>query len=151
MKDQPVGKGLFLAGSGILLAAGDRRELRGCARDSEFFLCRDDSDTAFGGHRGRLCKDADRFYEEKAPPDRIPRAMVTVATVDKKGAVMHTSCGPDRSRDGNRDLHLRHAIPRPRGGRHVREGLEPGSSSPRRRNKLTWGSLIDGLETERPV
>ena len=76
---------------------------------------------------GDVCDEVDRFYAEKAPPDVCPEAVVTVATVDKKGVVIRKpqegEAGPEsglrRSRqarkeeDGNRDLHLCHSTLRP--------------------------------------
>ena len=41
---------------------------------------------------GDLCDEAHRFYEEKAPPEVSPEALVTVATIDKKGIVIRKSC-----------------------------------------------------------
>jgi hypothetical protein len=37
---------------------------------------------------GDVVDEVDRFYERKAPPDIDPEAVVTVATVDKKGVVI---------------------------------------------------------------
>lgn len=56
---------------------------------------------------GDLCDEVDRFYQEQAPPEVCPEAVLTVATVDKKGVVIrkpHTgqaslepvSADPDR-------------------------------------------------------
>ncbi|MBI5252174.1 MAG: hypothetical protein HY912_21985, partial [Desulfomonile tiedjei] len=42
---------------------------------------------------GDVCNEVDRFYEEKAPTEVSSRAVVTVATVDKKGVVIRKPHG----------------------------------------------------------
>ena len=76
---------------------------------------------------GDLCDEVDRFYEEKAPPDVCPQAVVTVATVDKKGIVIRKpntdeagsevssrqSRQAGKEEDGHRDLNLCDAASHP--------------------------------------
>ena len=44
---------------------------------------------------GDVCDEVDRFYEEKTPPEVCPEAVVTVATVDKKGIVIRKPHGDE--------------------------------------------------------
>ena len=111
---------------------------------------------------GDLCDEAHRFYEEKAPPEVSPEALVTVATVDKKGVVIRKSCAdqgdprapaPNPDKPGKKKMATvisTYVTPR-----HVRspedllkEMSNQGSpdSRPKPQNKLTWGSLTDGPE-----
>jgi hypothetical protein len=109
---------------------------------------------------GDMCDEANRFYEEKAPPHVCPEAVVTVATVDKKGVVIR------KPHEGGAGLQTASADPDKPGkkkmatvistyvtSRHVRavadilkEVSDQGSSDskPKPQNKLTWGSLTDG-------
>jgi len=112
---------------------------------------------------GDLCDEVDRFYEEKAPPDGCPEAVVTVATVDKKGVVIRKpntgEAGPESAlanpdKPGKKKMATvisTYVTPR-----HVRtpddilrEVSDEGSSQsrPKPQNKITWGSLTDGPET----
>jgi hypothetical protein len=111
---------------------------------------------------GDVCDEVDRFYEEKVPPEVCPEAVVTVATVDKKGVVIrkpHTgqanaepvSADPDKP--GKKKMAT--VISTYVAPRHirtvddiVREVSDNGSpdSKPKPQNKLTWGSLTDRPE-----
>jgi hypothetical protein len=111
---------------------------------------------------GDLCDEVDRFYEEKAPPMVSPEAVVTVATVDKKGIVMRKShrnkSGPSAhstnpDKPGRKKMAT--AISTYASPRHVRSvddivrevrHDENSQSKPKPQNKLTLGSLIDGPE-----
>jgi hypothetical protein len=112
---------------------------------------------------GDLCDEAGRFYEEKEPPDACPHAVVTVATVDKKGVVIRKpntgETGPEPApanpdKPGKKKMAT--VISSYVTQRHVRtpddivrevsdEGISP--SRPKPQNKITWGSLTDGPET----
>lgn len=111
---------------------------------------------------GDMCDEVDQFYEEKAPPHVCPEAVVTVATVDKKGVVIRKphegeaglqTASADPDKPGKKKMatvisayttrrHLRTADD------IVQEATEqrgPGSK-PRPENKQLWGSLTDGPE-----
>ena len=112
---------------------------------------------------GDLCDEVDRFYEEKAPPDGCPEAVVTVATVDKKGVVIRKPNTGEAGRESalaNPDKpgkkKMATVISTYVTPRHVRtpddilrEVSDEGSSQsrPKPQNKITWGSLTDGPET----
>jgi len=111
---------------------------------------------------GDVVDDVDRFYEKKAPPDICPEAVVTVATVDKKGIVIRKPqggetgpeappCNPDKP--GKKKMatvistyvtprHVRTA------GCILKEVSDQGGSDsrPKPQNKRTWGSLTDDPE-----
>jgi hypothetical protein len=111
---------------------------------------------------GDLCDEVDRFYEEKGSPHGCPEAVVTVATVDKKGVVIRKpntgEAGPvsapaNSDKPGKKKMAT--VISTYVTQRHVRtpddilrEVSDEGSSEsrPKPQNKLTWGSLIDGPE-----
>ncbi len=111
---------------------------------------------------GDVCDEVDRFYEEKPPPDVCSEAVVTVATVDKKGIVIrkaHTdqvgSEAPPANPDKPGKKKMATVISTYVTPRHVRtadeilkEVSDHGSSDsrPKPDNKLTWGSLTDGAE-----
>jgi hypothetical protein len=111
---------------------------------------------------GDVCDEVDRFYEETAPPAVCPEAVVTVATVDKKGVVIrkpHADQGSPEPASGDPDKpgkkKMATVISTYVTPRHVRttddilkEVSDEGSSDPRPKpqNKLTWGSLTDGPE-----
>lgn len=110
---------------------------------------------------GDLPGAVDQFYEKQAPPDVDPQAVVTVATVDKKGVVIRkprtgeavvesAAANPDKPGKKKMATVISTYVTQP----HVRtpddivgeisdEG-KPGSK-PKPQNKFTWGSL-----TERP-
>lgn len=111
---------------------------------------------------GDVCDEVDQFYHEKAPPDVCPEAVVTVATVDKKGVVirkpqdgqstLETACvDPDKPGKKKMATVISSYVTR----RHLRtqehilkEVSEQGSSDskPKPQNKITWGSLTEGPE-----
>ena len=104
----------------------------------------------------------ERFYEEKAPLDVCPEAVVTVATVDKKGIVIRKpqrgEAGPEAppsnpDKPGKKKMatvistyvtprHVRTA------GCILKEVSDQGGSDsrPKPQNKRTWGSLTDDPE-----
>jgi len=111
---------------------------------------------------GDVCDGVDRYYQEKSPPDVSPDAVVTVATVDKKGIVIRkpheeqagsdaSSADPDKP--GKKKMATvisTYVTPR-----HIRtaddilgEVSEQGSSDskPKPQDKITWGSITDGQE-----
>ena len=111
---------------------------------------------------GDVCDEVDRFYQQKAAPEVCPEAVVTVATVDKKGVVIRKAppeeAGPE-PRPVNPDKpgkkKMATVISTYVTPRHVRtvdaivgEVSEQGSSDakPRPLDKLIWGSLTDGPE-----
>jgi len=112
---------------------------------------------------GDLCAEAGRFYEKKAPPPVRPDAMVTVATVDKKGIVIrkpNTDEAGSESAPANPDKpgkkKMATVISTYVTPRHIRtpddilrEVSDEGSSQskPKPQDKITWGSLTDGPET----
>lgn len=109
---------------------------------------------------GDVCDEVDRFYEEKSPPDVCPGAVVTVATVDKKGVVMRKphadeagaeTASADPDKPGKKKMAT--VISSYVTSRHVRtaddivrEVSDQGRSGsrPKAQNKFTWGSLTDG-------
>jgi len=109
-----------------------------------------------------LCEEVDRFYEKKTTPVVRPDAVVTVATVDKKGVVIRKpnedqagSQAPPKNPEKPGKKKMATVISTYLTQRHVRtvEDLlndvsDDGRSDtkPRPQNKLTWGSLIDGPE-----
>ncbi len=111
---------------------------------------------------GDVCEEVDRYYAEKAPPDLCPEAVVTVATVDKKGVVIRKpqggEAGPERvsvdpDKPGKKKMATvisTYVTPR-----HVRTADDivrevsdkvRSDSKPKPQNKLTWGSLTEGPE-----
>jgi len=111
---------------------------------------------------GDVRNEVDRFYEEKAPPDLCPEAVVTVATVDKKGVVIRKPLASDvdseiapidPDKPGKKKMAT--VISTYVTERHLRtsedivgEVTDSGSrrSKPKPQAKLTWGSLTDGAE-----
>lgn len=111
---------------------------------------------------GDLCGEVDQFYENQAPPDVDPQAVVTVATVDKKGIVIRkpgageggvepVSANPDKPGKKKMATVISTYVTQ----RHVRtpddivgEIASEGKSGskPKPQNKLTWGSLTEGPE-----
>lgn len=110
-----------------------------------------------------LCDGVNRFYQEKGAPTVSPEAVVTVATVDKKGIVIRKAppeeTGPEPTRPNPDKLgkkKMATVISTYVTPRHIRtiddiigEVSEQGSSNakPKPQNKLIWGSLTDGPET----
>jgi hypothetical protein len=111
---------------------------------------------------GDLCDEADKFYEEKAPPQVCPDATVTVATVDKKGVIIRKPRGGEASpekvsanpeKPGKKKMATvisTYVTPR-----HVRTSddivrevsdQEISDSKPKPQNKITWGSLTESPE-----
>ena len=109
-----------------------------------------------------VCDEVDGFYEETAPPDVEPEAVVTVATVDKKGVIIRKSRpnrpeseAPPVNPDKPGKKKMATVISTYTTSRHVRttddivqEMSDRDSPDPRPkpRNKITWGSLTDGPE-----
>lgn len=109
---------------------------------------------------GDVCDDVDRYYKEKAPPDMVTDAVVTVATVDKKGIVIRkphedqaAADAPPADPDKPGKKKMATVISTYVNRRHVRtaddilrEVSEQGSSDskPRPQHKITWGSLTEG-------
>jgi len=111
---------------------------------------------------GDACDDVDQYYEEKPPPDADPDAVVTVATVDKKGIVIrktheeqagsHASpVDPDKPGKKKMATVISTYVSR----RHVRtaddilrEVSDEGKSDskPKPEHKMAWGSLTEGPE-----
>jgi hypothetical protein len=111
---------------------------------------------------GDACDDVDQYYQEKAPPDSDPDAVVTVATVDKKGIIIRKphedqarfDASPvDPDKPGKKKMATvisTYVTPR-----HIRtqedilrEVSDEGKSDspPKPQNKMTWGSLTQGAE-----
>lgn len=111
---------------------------------------------------GDVCDEVDGFYEEKAPSEVCTDAVVTVATVDKKGVVIRkpqggetfaekASANPDKP--GKKKMATvisTYVTPR-----HVRKtddivremsDRESSDPKPKPQNKMTWGSLTEGSE-----
>jgi hypothetical protein len=106
---------------------------------------------------GDLCDEVDRFYQEKAPPEVCPEAVVTVATVDKKGVIIRKSQGgmafsdkastnPEKPGKKKMATVISTYVTR----RHVRttddiirevSGQESTDSNLKPQSKITWGSL----------
>ena len=109
---------------------------------------------------GDLPGEVDQFYEKQTPPDIDPQALVTVATVDKKGVVIRkpSTAGPESvsvnpDKPGKKKMAT--VISTYVTQRHVRtaedilievEDQERRDSKPKPQNKITWGSLTDGPE-----
>ena len=109
-----------------------------------------------------LPAEVDQFYEKQTPPDIDPQAVVTIATVDKKGVVIRkpstgeaspesVPVNPDKPGKKKMATVMSTYVAR----RHVRTAedivievtdQERSDSKPKPQNKITWGSLIDGPE-----
>lgn len=111
---------------------------------------------------GDVCDEVDQFYEDRPAPQGCPAAVITVATVDKKGIVIRkpnggkdvpqpASANPDKP--GKKKMatvtstyvterHLRTIDD------IVREVSDEKSCDcrPKSRNKITWGSLTQASE-----
>jgi hypothetical protein len=108
---------------------------------------------------GETCEDAARYYEAKAPPDTPADAVVTVATLDKKGVVMRnlpledTDVSKDPKKQGKKKMST--VISAYNIERHIRSADDvagefneekPGPSKPKPQCKQVWGSLTQGPE-----
>lgn len=111
---------------------------------------------------GDLPGEVDQFYEKQAPPDIDPQAVVTVATVDKKGVVIRkpgideagvqsVPINPDKPGKKKMATVISTYVTQ----RHVRtpddivsemSDAARSDSKPKPQNKLTWGSLTEGPE-----
>lgn len=112
---------------------------------------------------GDTCDDVERFYGEKAPAQVGPEAVVTVATVDKKGIVIRkpTTGGPpseavssDPDKPGKKKMAtVISAYTTPRHLRTPEDIVQEMSqevvpkSKPKPEDKHTWGSLTESPET----
>jgi hypothetical protein len=106
--------------------------------------------------------EVNRFYEKPTPPDIDPQAVVTVATVDKKGVVIRkpsagkpdpesVSVNPDKPGKKKMATVISTYVTR----RHLRipddiisevSDVTKPDSKPKPQDKLTWGSLTEGPE-----
>jgi hypothetical protein len=106
--------------------------------------------------------EVNRFYEKPTPPDIDPQAVVTVATVDKKGVVIRkpsagepdpesVSVNPDKPGKKKMATVISTYVTR----RHLRtpddiisevSDVTKSDSKPKPQDKLTWGSLTEGPE-----
>ena len=109
-----------------------------------------------------VCDEVDQFYEGRPAPQGCPAAVVTVATVDKKGIVIRKpNAGQNRAQSapGNPDKpgkkKMATVISTYTTERHirtlddiVREVSDEKScdSRPKSRDKMTWGSLTHASE-----
>jgi hypothetical protein len=107
---------------------------------------------------GDACDNVDQYYQEKAPPDSDPDAVVTVATVDKKGIVIRKphegqAFPVDPDKPGKKKMAT--VISTYVSPRHIRtaddilrEVSDEGKSAskPKPQSKMTWGSLTEGPE-----
>jgi hypothetical protein len=111
---------------------------------------------------GDVCDDANQFYEEKTAPKVSTEAVVTVATVDKKGVVIRkqntddaASEAPPSNPDKPGKKRMATVISAYTSPRHLRtaddivqeatEQRSPGFK-PKPENKQLWGSLTEGPE-----
>ncbi len=111
---------------------------------------------------GDVYDEVDRCYEDRSPPEVSAEAMVTVATVDKKGVVIRkagegqtgavaVSDNPDKP--GKKKMaKVISAYVTPRHVRTTDDILGEASdgknsdSKPKPQNKITWGSLTEAPE-----
>jgi hypothetical protein len=111
---------------------------------------------------GDVCDEVNHFYEDRPAPQGCPAAVITVATVDKKGVVIRK---PNASKDRPQPAPANPDKPGKKKmatvistyvtERHlrtvddiVREVSDEKSSDsrPKSRNKITWGSLTQASE-----
>jgi len=110
---------------------------------------------------GDTCEDVSRYYEEKPAPELEHEAIITVATVDKKGVVIRkppsdatvdTAC-TDPNKPGKKKMSTEMSAYTIK--RHIRtaddvagEMVEEKVSAlkPKPQTKLVWGSLSEGPE-----
>ena len=111
---------------------------------------------------GETCEDAARYYVAKPPPDPPAKAVVTVATVDKKGVVMRTPPLEDADKstdllDGKKRGKKRMSTVTSAYNieRHVRTSDDVAGEineekappwKPRPQCKQVWGTLTEGPE-----
>jgi hypothetical protein len=111
---------------------------------------------------GDVCDEVDQFYEDRPAPQGCPAAVVTVATVDKKGIVIRKpNAGQNRPRSvpGNPDKpgkkKMATVISTYMTERHIRtlddivrevSDRKSCDSRPTSRDKMTWGSLTHASE-----
>jgi hypothetical protein len=111
---------------------------------------------------GDVCDEADQFYEEKAPPKVSTEAVVTVATVDKKGVAIrkqNTDCAASEAPPSDPDKpgkkKMATVISAYTTRRHLRTaddivqeatGQAAPGLNPKPENKQLWGSLTEGPE-----
>ena len=107
---------------------------------------------------GDVCDNVDQYYQEKAPPDSDPDAVVTVATVDKKGIVIRKpheeqAFPVDPDKPGKKKMAT--VISTYVSPRHIRTADDilmevsderKSASKPKPQSKMTWGSLTEGPE-----
>jgi hypothetical protein len=108
---------------------------------------------------GKTCEDAARYYEAKSPPEPPDRAVVTVATLDKKGVVMRkppsedTDVSKDPKKQGKKKMST--VISAYSIERHIRSADDVAGefneekaapSKPKPQCKQVWGSLTEGPE-----
>ncbi len=111
---------------------------------------------------GDVCDEVDRFYEEKAPPKVSSEAVVTVATVDKKGVIIRKpptdeagseAAVPNPDKPGKKKMAT--VISAYTTRRHLRTvndivrettGQDNAGSKSRPENKYVCGSLTDSPE-----
>jgi hypothetical protein len=108
------------------------------------------------------CDQVDQFYEDRPAPEDCPKAVVTVATVDKKGVVIRKPrAGQDTPQPVPVDPHkpgkkkMATVISTYVTQRHIRtlddvvgevSDEKSSDSRPKSRNKMTWGSLTRTAE-----
>lgn len=109
-----------------------------------------------------VCDEVDRFYEDRPAPEDCPEAVVTVATVDKKGIVIRKANGghdlpqpapSDPHKPGKKKMATvistyvteRHIRTLDDVVREVSDEKSP-NSRPKSRNKMTWGSVTHAAE-----
>jgi len=115
------------------------------------------------GMVGDLCDDVDQYYQDKPPPEVSPEAVVTVATVDKKGVVIRKSrkdqavsevVPSDPDKPGKKKMAT--VISTYVTQRHLRQpddvvgevtDHQSCNSRPKAQNKITWASLTQVPET----
>jgi hypothetical protein len=108
---------------------------------------------------GETCEDAARYYEGKKPPDTPAQAVVTVATLDKKGVVIRkpapedTGTCTDPKKPGKKKMST--VISAYNIERHIRSADDvageineekPLPSKPKPQCKQVWGSLTEAPE-----
>lgn len=111
---------------------------------------------------GDLCDEVNRLYEKQTPPDIDPQAVVTVATVDKKGVVIRKpitgeavpeSAQVTPEKPGKKKMATVISTYVTRRHERTAEDIlkevsddEMSDSKPKPQNKLTWGSLTESPE-----
>jgi len=111
---------------------------------------------------GDTCEDVSHYYEEKPSPELDPEAVITVATVDKKGVVIRKPPSDaadvdaqclDPNKPGKKKMSTEICAYTIR--RHIRTADEVAGemveektlpSKPKPQTKVVWGSLSEGPE-----